>query len=244
MEEQLPAQVIATDRRLDENAKRASEDLAKHRWHWTLDESNRDRVSIRAYARGVGRSDKVIGSQVNGYADFVASANASGGGRTLNEHIERRKMGTETESAAEAVAKARGTGFAQARKARPDEVRRVREMARDRAEINETTVEEEAPKVAEFIVRAEQADRKRTEDRKEKLGLRFVEMEGHLAAAKRKLTDALNLAHAVPWGDEERELLRDSVANIQALLALIDTALGGTADVDWDAELAKLAEVD
>lgn len=237
MTEQLPPAVVATDRRLDDNAKRASEDLARHRWHWTLDETNPDRVSIRAYARAVGRHNTVILKQVNGYSAWVLRPDAA-----LNEHIERAGMSAEREAAAEAVATARGTSFGQARKSRPDEVRRVREMARERAEQNETTVEDEAPKVAEWIVRAEKAEQKRTDERKDRLGLRFVEMEGHLAAAKRKLTDALNLAHAVPWGDEERELLRDSVANIQALLALVDTALGGMADVDWDAELAKLAE--
>jgi hypothetical protein len=92
MTDLLPSNVIATDRRLDENATRASEDLARHRWHWTLDESNPDRVSIRAYARNVGRSDLTIGAQVKGYAASAAR------GTPLNEEIERARMGGETEA--------------------------------------------------------------------------------------------------------------------------------------------------
>jgi len=238
MDTPLPPDVVEDDHRLDDRAHQASEALAAHRWHWTLDETNPDRVSIRAYARAVGKSDSTIGQQVRGYAEWLVRGPA----HALNETIERARMGAETEAATEAVAKARGTGFTQARKSRPDEVRRVRDMARQRAEDKGTSVEEEAPKMAEAIVRAERAERKNTEERTQRVGLRFVEMEGYLGVAKRKLTDALNLAHAVPWGDEERELLRSTVANVGALLALIDTALGGTADVDWDDELAKLSE--
>lgn len=242
IENHLPPEVVATDHNLEKTATKASEALARHRWHWTLDESNPNRVSIRAYARAVGRSDSTVGPMVSGYAAWSSGARASAG--SLPEAIERAGMSAERETVVEAVAQARGLGFKRVRESRPDEVKRVREMARERAERHGTTIEEEAPKVAEWIVKAEVADRNRTEERKQRLGLRFVEMEGHLAAAKRRLTDALNLAHQVPWGTEERELLSHTVNNIKALLALIDTALGGVADVDWDAELAKLAEVD
>lgn len=88
MTEQLSPQVIAADRRLDDNAKRASEDLAKHRWHWTLDESNPDRVSIRAYARAVGRHHRTISVQANGFSAWVAQPAAP-----PSEHIERAGIG-------------------------------------------------------------------------------------------------------------------------------------------------------
>lgn len=238
---ELPITVIETDHRLETAEHRASEALVKHRWHWTLDESNPQRASFRAYARAVGRHETTIRVQANGYAEWISRKGPSA--RSLAESMERAQMGAEKEIVVEAVAAARGTSFGHTRKDKADEIKRVRQIARDRAEQNNTTVAEEAPKVAEWIVKAERAGKIRADERTRKLGLRFVEMEGHLAAAKRRLTDALNLAHQVPWGDEERELLSNTVDNLKALLALIDRALGGVADVDWDAELEKLSEV-
>lgn len=240
-------QIIETDRRLESDEKRANEALVQYRWRWTLDESNSDRMTFDAYAFMVGRNPSTIRRQANGYENMLAERQAGTrreDQKPLYEHIERARVSAEHEAVIDAVGTARGLSFQQTRKTRPDEVKRVRQMARERAEKHGTTVEEEAPKVADQIAKLEQAEKARTEERKQKIGLRFVEMEGHLAYAKRRLTDALNLAHQVPWGDEERELLSHTVDNIKALLTLIDTALTGVADVDWDAEMEKLAEVD
>ena len=46
---------------------RPSEALAQHRWHWTIDESNPERVSLSEYARSVGRHLSNIAAQVKGY---------------------------------------------------------------------------------------------------------------------------------------------------------------------------------
>lgn len=232
----LPQDAIETDHRLESSASKASEALAKHRWHWTLDDTNPERVSFKAYARAVGRADSTIREYVHGYTLTLTERSTP-----LPEAMKRAKMGAETAAATEAVAEARGVEFGTASKTRPTEVRRVREMARERAEEKGTSVEEEAPKVAEWIAKAERAESNRQEKRKQRLSLRFIEMEGKLHKAKRALTDALNLAHSVPWGDEERQLLSSAVGNVKSLLGLIDLALVGSADVDWDAELASLA---
>jgi len=234
----LPSQVILEDHDLEDRVGRISEKLAKLRWHWTLDESNLRRVSIKDYARQVARDFKTVYSYAHGYADSRYGAGAI----TLNESIERAKMSGETAAATGAVAEARGLQFKTARQTRSTEVRRVREMARDRAEKHGTTVEEEAPKVAQAIVRAEKAGQKIVADRQQKLGLRFVEMEGKLDRVKRELVDSVRLAQDIEWGTEETELLQHTLANIKALLHLIDTALTGTADIDWDTELARLTK--
>jgi hypothetical protein len=235
----LAKNVIQEDHRLDKASSEAAERLMGHRWHWTLDDSNPDRVSFREYSRAVGRDERTIRTDAHAY---VGLQEAGAGARTPSEARERAKMGTETAVAMEAVAAARGIGIQQARQARPVEGRRVRDIARQRAEDHGTSVEEEAPKVAEWIVKSEQVDQRRTAERKQKLGLRFVEMEGKLMKARGALVEALNVAHEVPWGDEERELLSATVENVKALLKLIDVALAGAADVDWDAELAKITE--
>lgn len=233
MTDMLPVEAVEADRRLDKTAAKASEALAKHRWHWTLDESNPARVSVGVYARAVGKAYSVVYKYVHGYEGHLGSE------ITLSEAMERANMGAEKEAAVEAVAKARGTSFGHARKS-TTEVKRVRDMARERAETNGTTVEEEADRAAKWIVQSEQTTKRDQNERANKLGLRFVEMEGLLDAAKRKLTAALTLAHDIEWEDEHRELLTHTVANVKALLGLVDVALVGAADVDWDAELADL----
>lgn len=233
---ELSQRVVLEDQRLEAEAKSASEELARHRWHWTLDESNPGRVSFRAYARAVGKSDMTIRQYANGYELHTAR------NIPLTEAMQRAVVGAETEAATEAVAKARGKAFGTAKKSDRQEVKRVRQIARDRAEERGTSIEEEAPKVAETIVKSEQAEQKRQDDRKNRLGLRFVEMEKHLDAVKRRLIQAVNLAHDVEWGDEERELLADTLGNVRSLLNLIDVAMAGAADIDWDDELARLTE--
>lgn len=234
----LPQAAIREDNRLEKQASSASEELARHRWHWTLDETNTKRVSIREYARSVGRDEKSIRAQAKGYAGW----SAGGGARTLGEEIERAKMGVENEAVVEAISEARNTTFGHTRKTRPTEIRRVREIARERAEKHGTSVEEEAPKVAEWIVKAEKAGDRNRSEKTARHSLRFVGVEANLARAQRCLDAALRESYNVPWSDDERDMLRETLDKVRQLLALVDLSIVGTADVDWDAELARLGD--
>lgn len=234
----LPQFVAEEDLRLETGIVSRSAKLAELRWRWTLDESNPGRVPVSEYARRVGLRQ----STIRGYARGYALWRDAGGGVTLTEAIERARMGGETEAAARAVAESRGQSLGHVRQARRTEVRRVREVARDRAERRGTTVEEEVRTVAETITRVEAAGRTIRSERLERLGFRFVEMERLLDSAKRTLVKALDLAQEIDWGPEESEMLDSSVANVKALLGLIDVAFEGAADVDWDEELAKLTQ--
>lgn len=229
----LSQSVISTDRKLENASSSASEALMEHRWHWTLDESNPKRVSIREYARAVGKSHVAITRDANAYVLVNAGVNTS-------EARERAMMGAETWAATEAVAKARGLQPKTVRMDRPVEIKRVREMARDRAEQHGTTVEEETRKAAQMIVRSEQAAEKEKNSRRKRLGLRFIELEEILQKMRREGVKAVNLAADIDWGDEERELLSATVTNVRSLIELVDLALVGAADIDWDAELAEL----
>jgi hypothetical protein len=141
----LPRKAVEEDQELESRASSASEALMQHRWHWTLDETNEKRVSLRAYASAVGRVLKTIQAYANGYALMKADGGAS---VTPNEAMERANMGAETKAAVEAVAKAHGIKFQTARRSRGEEVRRVRETAGENAEKNGTTIEEEAKHAA------------------------------------------------------------------------------------------------
>jgi hypothetical protein len=234
----VPKEVIAEDHRLERAASKASEELVKLRWHWTLDASNPNRVSLRVYAKAVGRAHSVIARDANAYvlvADVHAGANI-----TVDEARVRANMGAETEAATEAVAKARGVSLRQASRARPTEVRRVRDWAREKAEKAGTSVEEEAPAIAQSIVRGQAAAQRSKEERRQRFGVTYLEGESELAKAQGHLTRVLNLAHDSDWDEEEVELLVESLAKVRAVLELIDRRLGGESEIDWDAELARL----
>jgi len=238
----LAPEVIATDHQLESIADKASGQLSKHRWHWTLNEDNPDRTTFTDYAQQVGRDESRIRKMANGYALWLDENTIGGSADSdLQQHIDSAAMSAETAAAAQAVAKSRHLSVEHARKSRQSEVRRVREWARDRAEKHGTTVEAEAPHVAEQIIKQEKADARLAEERKARLGLRFVKAENILASMYRRGQEALAEMRDVPWDDEQRQLLIGAMANIKALLGLIDLALTGASDVDWDAEMAKLS---
>ena len=56
----LSKAVVAEDKKLAKASDKAGEALMKHRWHWTLDESNAKRVSFAEYARQVGRHESIV----------------------------------------------------------------------------------------------------------------------------------------------------------------------------------------
>jgi hypothetical protein len=248
----LPQEVITEDARLEAATTTASEALARHRWHWTLDETNRDRVTIRAYAKAIGRSKSMVYSYANGYARWEADRTRTDsltedgvGQRSLADAIALADMSAEKEAVVEAVAKARGVGIRTVRDTRSTEVARIREAAREQAERKGTTVEHEAARMAEWAANVEKnraaRNAERAADRRDRLGLDYWQLEGTLHKAKKILTDALAQARAIDWEEEHQELLADTLNGVKALLGLIDLAVTGTADVDWDAELEALS---
>ncbi len=236
-EQALPKAVIVEDHRLQRAVDHASLALAKHRWHWTLNERNAKRVSMREYARQVGRDYKVIHKYAHGYAIHKADADIG-----ISEAIERASMGAETETAAEAVAQARGVALTTARQEYPTEVRRVREIARQRAEEKGTSVHAEAPKIAKLVVAAEKSEKRETEKRKGRRSAGYITVENSLVQMLHHGKQALQKSIDAGLDKEEVELLQATLDNIRSLLALIDKALTGkgTAGIDWDTELEVL----
>ena len=152
-------------------------------------------------------------------------------------------MGVERQAATEAVAKATGKSVSTMKAGQNRaEVTEVLATARDRAECNKTTVEEEVVTVAEQRAKSKKADENLTKKRKERHSLRYVEIEGHLAGAKKKLTEALRDSENVDFSEEEMELLREAIRIIKGLLAFIDVRFGGASGNDWDTELAALTK--
>lgn len=233
--ERLPSDVIEQDHTLEKSAEGAARDLILLRWHWTLDESNPDRVSIEEYARQVGRSQPGI------WRDAQAGVLLDNGAVIQpNEARERATMGAETQEAVAAVASAHGVSFGQARKEYRNEARAIRETARQRAEEKGTTTFDELPKVAAMHGRMVAADRTSREERRKNRTMRFIRMEAKLIKARRQLLGALQESDGVEFDAEERELLQDTITNVKKLLNLLDRAIADRYDQSWKSELRVL----
>jgi hypothetical protein len=233
----LSKNVISADRRLETTAESTRLELAKHRWRWTLDETNPKRVSITEYAKETGRNRATVGQMVNGYA---AWRDAGAGTDQFGDYLERAKLSGDKLAATEAVAQATGTSVGTARRHKASDIREVQATATERALRRGTTPAEEMPAVAAERQRASDAARKVEADRKAAHTLRYVEIEGKLATAKRYLADTLRVAEDVAFADDERELVTTALGELRAIINLVDMRIAGNADVDWDAELAKI----
>lgn len=264
----LPAEVVAEDSRLETAANKANEALAKHRWHWTLDESNPDRVSMREYARAVSRDHKTIRGYVNGYAEWAGAA----GSPTLNECIERARMSADQETYTEAVAEANQVTFPQARKAYAPDVTRVREAVHQEADRRQRAAETEretaqvqrrepdptvvarehmppeervsyAHRYAEQIARSKASEAKREGDKKRALSANYMYVDAKLTHAYRDLKEVLDYQQRglLDLPEAELELVRDSVSKVKAVLDLVNLAITGSVDVDWDKEMENLS---
>jgi hypothetical protein len=229
--------VIAEDHRLERAVGSASERLAKLRWHWTLNERNSKRVSIREYARQVGRNYNGIYTYAKGYAIHADQ------GILISEAIGRAGMSAETEAAADAVAQARKIALTTARQEYPTEVRRVREIARERAEEKGTSVEKEAPKVAKVVHALQQSDQAHKARQKASRSAAYIAIERELVYALRNVKKAVEMAIGAKLGTEEVDLLQSTMNTIRTALVLVDKALTGKdARIDWDTELKVLTE--
>jgi hypothetical protein len=233
----LPRSAVETDHRLERATDTASEELAKHRWHWTLDESNLKRVSLREYARRVDRGYVSILRMAKGYDKWRDPDIRTT--RSLTDCIEAADLGVEREAATQAVADARGTNFANIAANQRDEVTSTLGVARERAERRGTNVQEELVTVARYREQGRRAEQTERQERRRMRTAEFMRVEAALGKAARSLRLALDIGDT-HFSDEERELLTVTLGNVRALLGLVEMRIAGAADVDWDDELARL----
>lgn len=232
----LPQEVVEEDHRLEAEVQNASEALARHRWHWTMDDSNPGRVSFTDYARAVGRARTTITQYAKGWEIYRRGAPSV----TITEATERANVGTEKEVATDAVAEASGRSFESVARRERDEVRVVRDEARERAEKRGTSYEEEAREVAQFRQKARETREQQQERRRDRHGMRFVEAEKLLREMRENSRRVVELCREADWDDEAVELLSHTLSDVKALIELAQTALAGSAEIDWDGELAAL----
>jgi hypothetical protein len=223
--------IVREDQRLRAGVDNASEALARHRYDHTIAAE----VSFREYARRCGLSEGSVRQYARAWEVRSSAAHLS-----ISDALVRASTSAERADVIEAIAEERGVTPKAIQAHHGDEVRRVEGIARERAVKQGTTVREEASRLAETAVRQEKAERSRRTTRRDKADLRYLELERHVATARRSLGNAA--AVDARLDDEHRELLRNAINAVRELLGLIEMRFIGAADVDWDAELARLDE--
>lgn len=239
----LPVSVIERDHKLEVEADRAGGALAELRWHWTLDESNPDRVGFREYARQVGRNESVIRSMANGCAASQRT------GRPIQEAVASQYVKQADRDITNAVAKATKTSVTTVRKAHQEDVRRVRNTVADIRESEPDMSPEREQEVietsAQMIAREREATKARQQQRRKSKPMQFLVIEGKIQRARDAVDDALNTARTeLELGELDDELvtaLQDAANRLRAVVGMLQTALGIEAETDWDAEFSKMA---
>jgi hypothetical protein len=231
-------QAIEKDRELEAAASQTTLELARHRWHWTLDESNPDRVSFGQWAERVHRHKSVIAAMVNGYAVFLKEDDIS-----LGEAMARAMTGAEQTEVVEAVAAATGKSFQNIVKNNAQLAKSVRIAATERAERKGTTMSDELPQAAKAVVAAKKAAEDERKAKRAGKSSQLLALEGHLASAQLSLKYALRDTDPDLLGEPEREYLHTVIGRLRTMLDLVDLkATNSTTETDWDAELAKLGD--
>lgn len=239
----LPTHVVEKDHQLETEADRANGNLAEHRWHWTLDGSNPQRAeSVIDYARQVGRHESTIQKMVNAYKSIRDNP-----GSDLQQAIQLQGVKQADRKIVEAVSKATGTSVVNTRQHHRGDVDRVRNAVAD-ARVREEDLtpereEEVIHKTASFIAAGRKAERAAVQNRKRSVPLQVLVLEGDFAQAKSILNKTLKDAQALEMDGLDQAFidgLTDAIDKIVALAKLVQMALAQTADVDWDAELAKI----
>lgn len=242
----VPIEVVEKDHKLDGANVKTTEALAKHRYHWTLDETNPNRVTLGAYARATGRNLATIRNHARGYEMWLTHG---GSPMALAECIDRARIGAERTEVVEAVAEANKVEFTTARRSLAPDINRVKAAIERKVErqpdITPEEKQEYTKKVAKTYAISRQAEQRRTTNRKKNKSAQFVIIEGELSQARRCLSRALEEARqgADGMGDDEIQLLTHSIDSLLAAGGIVRMALLDAVNVDWDAEMVKLQEM-
>lgn len=231
--------VIDRDHELEGAAQRSSEELAEHRWHQTLDPDGPGH-SINSYAKAIGRSQQTVRNYANGWQLQAERLQAGLATVSITDAVRLASQSEERRAMTEAIAEETGESIANAARGDNTRVREMQAQAQHQAEEKGTDPIDEARLLAKRQKQTAELAAKQKREKAAAHTLRYIEVEGKLGTARRKLAEALTVAQDVGFTGEEMELMREALGQIRAVLNLIDLRLAGNPDIDWDAELTKL----
>jgi hypothetical protein len=238
----LSKKVIAEDHRLEKESQRATEALAQLRWHWTLDESNPDRVSIREYAQQVGRNHATIIRMVNGYVEW-----ASGDSRVttdLHDVIALQRFGKDRRSVVEQYSKktgvAPGNTVGNSTIRHDKAIQQAEAIAKQRAVEKGTSIAQEAAKAVEWVLKEKEHAQRQEDRRQVDKNTTRSQAASNADNALRHLQTMARKVKGVKFNKADREYLLDYLEKIHATADLIALEINGESGTDWDAALAGL----
>ena len=222
-------QYATEDRRIEKTAENATLRLMEHRAKAV------ELFGVREYARAIDRHHTTVLQYAKAWEMW------GDGGRAPTarpEDILRlARMGEDRQAATQAVAQAKGVTVGTAERHHPTEVKRVRQAI---ADAPPEARAEKAHKVARQIESTRQKQSEHTEQRRSRPQSSWFDLEREIDKARRALTVALTIARESKLEGEYVELAQDSLGKVRALMGLIDLAITGTIEVDWDAEMRKV----
>lgn len=233
----LAQAVIDVDAALEGAAEEASIELYRHRWYWTLNPENPERISSEKYGKAVGRAKTTIRLHAKSYAQWLKDDSKS-----LSEYAVRANSSEERSLVIERVADAHGVSFKTVASTREyhDDVSNLLEQAKNKAAKTGEELPMAITAVCDFYVKGVEQRKREVLRFREQHGVRFAGVENDLTAARNAVQKALHVAMQIDWTDQESLILAESIRKLVALTQLIDMAVTGTIEVDWDAEMAKL----
>ncbi len=232
---------IEQDRKLEAANDVGLEALARHRWHWTLDESNPDRVTITEYAQRAGRVREAITRMVNGYDKYQR---VPAGTQSLADLIATAGSSEQRATVIREVAKATGWTPGNVAKNETRLIRDVRDRAEERAAERGTTVDEEIPHVAATAAAVRQSQSNYRKQLRATKSRRLLAAEGRMATVLKALREMLQDAEAEDFDTDEIEMILKMIRQSRAFLGLVEVKLtGDQSGTDWDAELQRLGGV-
>ena len=214
--------------------------LMEHRWR-AIHEAG---FGIKEFARALGHTQHgTVAKYVHGWElwqSWGGSHSSTPPGRTPLDALELARMSEVKRAAVEVVSEAKGISASNAARHHAPAVQRARDII-------ETAPDREAGivKAREHTERVQHMRERRTEveaGKRSNLPRAYIEVEYELDKARRALQNAIGWArgHTGGFDPEAVELMQDSLARVRSLLDLMNMAIIGEVEVDWDAELARI----
>jgi hypothetical protein len=236
-------EIVPRDKEIRETEEEASEALGKLRYDNTIGlHPNAKQPGFTEYAEHCGLSRKVVQRYARAYEKFQAE---NGPRRAVfADYLFAEHKSEDEQQAIEDVAEVRGISRNSAERLHRESVAKVKRATKRQIERGASPSEarEFGRKVARQQVRTEE---RRAEERRERRASTvqvLVDLMLAIDGARYKLTDALVIAKEGDMNTETMAQANVALDKVRTVLGLLEMAVAGSAEIDWDAELAKLGD--
>jgi hypothetical protein len=228
------------DRELREREQAASLELGRLRYENTIGVNpNSKQPRFKRYAEECEITENTVRRSARAYEEWQNSAGTVG----FDQCLWRQYVSQQDVEAIEAVAEARGISGTTARQHHRDEVQQVKRAMEQEILKGSTPTEAKdfGHRVAKQAKSSKDQQKAYIKEQKEKYGKDCADMDSAFGAAERDLLDAVHIMRNAEAIDQVMiDLANQGIGRCRAILALAETFVSGSIEVDWDKEMAKL----